>query len=141
MSDPQPQPEPTTIKFWLTWLAQQGIAIIVLVGTTCALGYYLYKVLPERDAQWAKVIEAKDQNTLKMLEERDKRFLEYRVKAEERAAKAITDLATQSSKSITDLMAQKDKDIDRVVSLLTSRINDVQKHAERTAAKVETLTP
>jgi hypothetical protein len=132
-----PQGDPLTIKFWLLWLAQQGIAIIVLVGTTVALGYYLYKVLPERDAQWAKVIETKDQEISKMLKERDERFLEYRVKAEERAAKAITDLATQTAKIVAETAAQKDKDIDRAVNLLTSRINDIQKSTERTAAKVD----
>lgn len=135
----KPDAQALTLVFWLSWAARQGIAIVVLIGVTVAMGYYLAKLLPERDAAWAKAMEtqatenralvkAVSENFTQELDARDKRFIEYRSKADERFTKAMT-----------DLLAAKDRDIDRVVTLLTSRINDVQKHSESTAKKVDSL--
>lgn len=114
----------------IEWFFQQGTTVVVLMVGVGWLGYVQWKQLPERDAAWAKVIASQADSFANALEDRDKRFIEYRAKSEERYAKTIT-----------ELIAKNDKDYDRLERLLTSRINDVQRNAEKTAAKVETLMP
>ena len=127
-------PTPPTPKTWkergIDWFFQQGTTVVVLLTCTGFLGWYVYQQLPLRDAQWAKVVADQAAAFSKALEDRDKRFIEYRAKADEKYAATVT-----------QLLASHDKDYDRLERLLTSRINDVQRHAESTAKKLESVMP
>lgn len=129
MADEAPSPK-TWKERGIDWFFAQGTAVMVLIVVAGFFGYYIYKDIPERDAAWAKVVAEQSASFAKSLEDRDKRFIEYRSRADEKYAATVT-----------QLLASHDKDYDRLERLLTSRINDVQKNAEATAKKVESIMP
>lgn len=126
--------DPVVEKTWkergIEWIFAQGTTVIVLITILGALAYWNYQYFPARDAAWGKVISDQAESFSKALEDRDKRFIEYRSKADQKYAETVTSLITSH-----------EKDYDRLERLLTGRINDIQRHSESTARKVETLMP
>lgn len=128
------QDDNDSVKNWKQkgWdvLIQQGIAIVVLVIVSGFFGYYIFQEIPRRDAQWAKVISDQAAEFAKSLEDRDKRFIEYRSAAD-----------TKYAATVTSLIASHDKDYDRLERALRGSIDDIRRHSEATAKKVENLMP
>lgn len=136
MPDPDPniqivQQVPKTWKDrGIDWFFNQGTTVMVLMIGVGVLGWYVAKQLPERDASWAKAMNEQASVFAKALEERDKRFIEYRSLAD-----------TKYAATVTSLIERSDKDYDRLERALRGSIDDIRRHSEATAKKVETLVP